>query len=73
MVNTSPFVARTDVLSSGRVTREPQRVARPRFRNELPALVGDFWRRREIANWLAAIRRRLSPQWRGRTHRYVRP
>ena len=41
MVNTSPFVARTDVLSWGRVTREPQRVARPRFRNELPALVGD--------------------------------
>src|SRR5262249_54160150 len=37
----SPFVARADVLSWGRVTRKPQRVACPRFRSELPSLIGD--------------------------------
>jgi len=35
------FVGHSDVLSWGRVTREPQRVARPRFRDELPSLTGD--------------------------------
>lgn len=35
------FVQRADVLSWGRVVRQPQHVARPRFRNELPGLVGD--------------------------------
>ncbi len=35
------FVGDSDVLSWGRVTREPQRVARPRFRDELPSLIGD--------------------------------
>jgi L-gulonolactone oxidase len=37
----SPFVERTDILSWGRVARRPQRMARPRFRDELPSLVGD--------------------------------
>jgi FAD/FMN-containing dehydrogenase len=40
-VNESPFVTRLDMLSWGRVAREPQRVARPRFRDELPDLIGD--------------------------------
>jgi len=40
-VRASPFVVRTDVLSWGRTTREPQRVAAPRFRDELPDLIGD--------------------------------
>lgn len=34
------FVQRTDVLSWGRVVRQPQFVARPHFRDELPGLVG---------------------------------
>lgn len=33
---------RTDVLSWGRTTREPQLVAAPRFRDELPDLIGDI-------------------------------
>ena len=37
----SPFEMRTDVLSWGRTTREPQRVAAPRFRDELQDLIGD--------------------------------
>jgi L-gulonolactone oxidase len=37
----SSFVARDDVLSWGRVTRERQRMAQPRFREELPALLRD--------------------------------
>ena len=41
IVRASPFVVRTDVLSWGRTTREPQRVAAPRFRDELPDLIGD--------------------------------
>jgi FAD/FMN-containing dehydrogenase len=36
-----PFVGHADVLSWGRVTREPQRVVRPRFRDELPDLIGN--------------------------------
>jgi FAD/FMN-containing dehydrogenase len=38
-VHDQRFVARADVLSWGRVTRTPQRVARPRFRAELPSLI----------------------------------
>jgi FAD/FMN-containing dehydrogenase len=33
------FLERTDVLSWGRVVRQPQHVARPSFRDELPSLV----------------------------------
>jgi FAD/FMN-containing dehydrogenase len=40
-VRASPFEMRTDVLSWGRTTREPQRVAAPRFRDELQDLIGD--------------------------------
>jgi FAD/FMN-containing dehydrogenase len=40
-VNEVPFVVRNDILSWGRVTREPQRVGRPRFSDELPDLVRD--------------------------------
>ncbi len=35
-----PFVTRSDVLSWGRVVRAPQRVATPRFRDELDKLLG---------------------------------
>jgi L-gulonolactone oxidase len=35
----SRFVERTDVVSWGRVVREPQRVARPQFLDELPGLL----------------------------------
>jgi decaprenylphospho-beta-D-erythro-pentofuranosid-2-ulose 2-reductase len=41
IVHEFPFVGRIDVLSWGHVTREAQRVARPRFRDELPSLIGD--------------------------------
>src|SRR5262245_51598424 len=37
----NPFVARNDVFSWGRVTRDSQRVARPRFRDELLDLISD--------------------------------
>jgi L-gulonolactone oxidase len=40
-VNDTSFVARTDMLSWGRITREPQLVARPCFRDELPGLIAD--------------------------------
>ena len=33
------FVERADVLSWGRVIRQPQRVAKPFFRDELPQLI----------------------------------
>ena len=35
------FVERTDIVSWGRVVREPQRVARPQFRDQLPRLLCD--------------------------------
>ena len=35
-----PFVTRSDILSWGRVVRAPQRVATPRFRDELDKLLG---------------------------------
>jgi FAD/FMN-containing dehydrogenase len=35
------FVERADVLSWGRVVRQPQRVAKPFFRDELPQLIAD--------------------------------
>lgn len=38
---TSPFQTRGDILSWGRVVRDQQRVAEPRFRSELPALLSD--------------------------------
>ena len=34
------FVERCDVLSWGRVVRKSQRVASPRFRDDLPQLIG---------------------------------
>lgn len=37
----SRFVERGDVLSWGRVVRRPQRLARPHFADELPALLND--------------------------------
>lgn len=37
----SSFVTRHDVLSWGRVERRPQRVAAPRFRDQLPSLLAD--------------------------------
>jgi len=39
-MNISPFVERNDVLSWGRVARRPQSIAHPRFRDELPGLLG---------------------------------
>ncbi len=50
----SPFAARADVFSWGRVTREPQRVARPHFRDELPSLLED----KSVASKLAIGLRR---------------
>ena len=36
-----PFVVRDDVLSWGRVVRQPQRVAKPHFRDELSRLIAE--------------------------------
>ena len=36
-----PFVERADVLSWGRVIRQPQRVAKPHFRDELSGLIAE--------------------------------
>lgn len=38
-MNSSPFTRREDIVSWGRVARGPQRVARPRFADELSTLV----------------------------------
>ena len=44
-----PFVERDDVLSWGRVVREPQRVAKPHFRDELPRLIAEAPRTSKLA------------------------
>jgi FAD/FMN-containing dehydrogenase len=36
-----PFLTRSDIYSWGRVARRPQRIARPRFRDELASLIGE--------------------------------
>jgi L-gulonolactone oxidase len=45
----SPFVERDDIRSFGRVTQQPQFVARPRFRDELPRLLESNERESRLA------------------------
>ena len=59
------FVERDDVLSWGRVVREPQRVAKPHFRDELSATDRRAELAKQTGDRLAAFIRRFLPE-RGR-------
>ena len=63
---------RTDVLSWGRVVRQPQLVANPRFADELPALLLDGRSKSKLAVGLRRSYGRFLPQRRRRVDRYVR-